>query len=294
MSRSSKLDWLTLSAFGTVVVLGGSNAVAVRFSNLDLPPFWGAAFRFGSAALIFWIIVLVQKLALPRGSALFGTIIFGILTIGISYALLYWALLFVPASTTMVIGALGPLITFLLAWAHGQEKFRWQGLLGGVVAFLGILYGIGNQIGSSLPLIPVLAVLVGFTATSEGTVLFKSFPKSNPLVVNAISLSVGTILLLLVSIIAGETWSLPSTKSALLAYVYLVLGGSVSLFYLYLFVLTRWTASATSYSFLLFPVATIGIAAWLGGEVITIQFLIGSAVVLAGVWLGVIVKPKNA
>lgn len=293
MSNSKQLDWQTSLAFFIVVILGGSNAVAVRFSNLELPPFWGAAFRFGSAALIFWLIVLVRKIALPRSRALKGTIIYGVLTIGISYSMLYWALLYIPPSITMVIGAMGPLFTFFFALAHGQEPFRWQGLAGGLMAFVGILLGIGDRIGDSLPLIPILAVVVGFAAVSEGTVLYKSYPKSDPLSVNAISLSVGTVMLLLVSLFARESWALPATQTTWIAYAYLVVGGSVGLFYLYLFILGRWTASATSYTFLLFPVATILISSWLVDEVITPRFLGGAAVVLLGVWIGVIVKPKE-
>lgn len=286
MSETNKAGRLSLLAFGIAILLGGSNAVAVRFSNLDLPPFWGAAFRFGSAAIIFWAIVLIKGITVPRGRALRGVLIFGLLTIGVSYALLYWALQFIPASTTMVVGALVPIITYLLAVAHGQESFQWRGLAGGLLAFLGIFYAIGNQIGDGLPLLPVLAVLIGFSATAEGTVVFKAYPRSDPMAVNAIALSIGTVLLLLISLIAGETWKLPGTQNTWLAYGYLVLGGSVGLFYLFLYVLQRWTASATSYAFLLFPVATIVIAAWLAGEEITGRFLIGTAVVMVGVWLG--------
>jgi len=286
MRESYKPGSLTLLAFGIAIILGGSNAVAVRFSNLDLPPFWGAALRFGSAAILFWAVVLVRRITVPRGRALRGVLIFGVLTIGVSYALLYWALQFIPASTTMVVGALVPIITFLLAVVHGQEFFHWRGLAGGMLAFVGILFAIGNQLGESLPVVPVLAVLLGFTATAEGTVVFKAYPRSDPMAVNAIALSIGTVLLLLISLIAGEAWKLPGTQNTWLAYGYLVLGGSVGLFYLFLYVLERWTASATSYAFLLFPVGTIIIASWLAGEEITGRFLIGTAVVLVGVWLG--------
>ena len=37
-SESRKLDGATLFAFIAVVILGGTNAVAVRFSNFELPP----------------------------------------------------------------------------------------------------------------------------------------------------------------------------------------------------------------------------------------------------------------
>src|SRR3990172_11508136 len=93
-------DKLTLLAFFLLVILGGSNAVAVRFSNLELPPFWGATLRFGAATLLFWAAVWLKRIPVPRGRALNGALIFGVLTIGLFYAFLYWALLSVPASLT--------------------------------------------------------------------------------------------------------------------------------------------------------------------------------------------------
>lgn len=295
-SKSSifqNLKLLTLFAFVGVVILGGSNAVAVRFSNFDLPPFWGAALRFGTAAVLFWVITAFRGIEVPRGRALVGVIIYGLLTVGISYAFLYWALQFVQASLTMVIGALGPLFTFFFALAHGQEKFRWKGLIGALVAFGGILFGIGDQIGQAGSLLPILAVALGFAAISEGAVLYKSFPKSNPLVVNAISLTTGTVILAVISLIARETWQLPATRETWFAYTYLVLGGSFALFYLILYLLDRWTASATSYSFLLFPIVTIILGSWLADEVISGRFLIGAVVVIVGVWVGAIADPQS-
>ena len=287
-------DKLTLLAFFLLVILGGSNAVAVRFSNLELPPFWGAAFRFSAAALIFWLILLARRIPVPQGRALLGASIYGALGFGVSYALLYWALLSATATLTMVMLALGPLFTFFLAWAHGLEAFRWRGLLGALVAFGGILIAVGDQIGSSLPLLPLLAILAAGAAIAEASVLYKFYPKGDPLAVNAVALSIGALMLLLLSLLVGENWSLPGSSPTWIAFVYLVLVGSVLLFYLYLFVLEHWTASATSYSFLLFPVGTILIASWLTDEVITLRFLLGGAIVLLGVWVGALTQPRNA
>lgn len=282
--------WLVWPAFFVMVLLGGSNAVAVRFSNLELPPFWGATLRFSAAAAIFWAAVLIRRIEVPKGRALIGALVFGALSIGVSYAFLYWALVFVPASTTMVVLALGPLLTFFLAWAHGQESFRLSGLIGAVVAFGGILIAVGGQVGSPIPLLRLLALVAAAVAIAEASVLFKFFPGSDPIAVNALALTIGSVMLLAVSLIVGETWALPAARATWLAYGYLVLGGSGVLFYLYLYILERWTASATSYGFLLFPVATIFIASWLADEVISPRFLIGGAVVLVGVWVGAVVK----
>ena len=222
-----------------------------------------------------------------------GAFIYGTLTIGISYAFLYWGLVYVPASLAIVLLTLGPLFTFLFAWAHRQEAFRWRGLIGAIVAFVGILIGLGAEIGSTFPLLPLLALIAGVAVTSEGTVLYKSYPSSEPLAVNAIALSVGAAILLIISLIAGETWSLPAAQTTWIAYGYLVLGGSVVMFYLFLYVLDRWTASATSYSLLLIPVATIVIAAWLLDEQVSARFLVGGVIVLVGVWFGAISQHKS-
>jgi drug/metabolite transporter (DMT)-like permease len=291
--EAKNIDWKTIAAFIGVVILGGSNAVAVRFSNFELPPFWGATLRFASAALIFWIIVLARGIKIPRGRTLVGVLIYGALTIGISYAFIYWSLVYLPASQAIVFLTLGPLFTFIFAWAHGQEAFRWRSLVGAIVAFAGIVIGLGAEVGSSIPLVPLLAIIAGVAIGSEGTVLYKSYPKSEPLAVNAVALSIGSAILLIISLLFTETWSLPKTQSTWIAYGYLVIGGSVIMFYLFLYILQRWTASATSYVLLLVPLATIVIASFLLGEQVTYQFLIGSAIVLVGVWLGAISQTKD-
>ena len=61
-------DWITLTAFGIMVVLIGTNFVAVRFSNLGLPPFWGAGIRFGAASLIFLFMLAYAVTRCPGGA----------------------------------------------------------------------------------------------------------------------------------------------------------------------------------------------------------------------------------
>jgi drug/metabolite transporter (DMT)-like permease len=244
-------------AFVLLVLIGGSNAVAVRFSNLELPPFWGAAIRFAAAALIFWIIVLVRRIALPKGRALMGALLYGFLAVGVSYALLYWGLLRVPAGLTMVVLAFVPLMTLFFALAHGLETLRWRGLIGTLISIAGILVAVGGGLSTAVPVSSLLALVAAAACLAEGSVVFKLFPKSHPVATNALALTTGASLLMGLSLLAGEEWKLPTTSNTWAAFTYLVVIGSVVLFYLYLYVLARWTASATAYSFLLFPVAAL-------------------------------------
>ncbi len=290
----SRPEWLTLIAFILMAVFAGGNTVAVRFSNSGLPPFWGATLRFSAAGLIFWIIVVVRGIALPKGRALVGALLYGVLSIGASYAGLYWGLLRAPAGLAGAMLAFVPLMTLLFASAHGLEKFRWQGLIGGGIATVGILLGVVGGFGGAMHVPSVLALVAGVASLAEASVVFKLFPKSHPMATNAIALTTGAPLLMALSILTGERWTWPTSPNTWAAYAYLVVVGSVVVFSLSLYVLSRWTASATSYAFLLMPVSSVIIAALVAGEVITTSFVIGGALVIAGVWVGAFHRKPEA
>src|SRR5688572_28445507 len=106
-------DSATIAAYAAMTLIAGSNFVAVRFSNQELQPFWGATLRFAVACALFFGVMRLRRAALPRGRALAGVAIYGALGFGAFYALLYWALRTVPAGIASVLVALVPLLTFL-------------------------------------------------------------------------------------------------------------------------------------------------------------------------------------
>jgi hypothetical protein len=59
-----------------MVVQVGANVVAVKFSNRELPPFWGYDLRFAVAAGIFAAIVAARRDSLPSGRALVGAALY--------------------------------------------------------------------------------------------------------------------------------------------------------------------------------------------------------------------------
>ena len=71
-----------------------------------------------------------------------------------------------------------------------------------------------------------------------------------------------------------------------LSLAYLVLFGSFFAFYLILYILAHWTASATSYQFVFVPFVTVLVSSWLAGETVNPALLLGGALVLVGVWIG--------
>ncbi len=277
-------------AFAITVLIAGNNAIAVRYSNAELPPFFGAAVRFAFAALIFMLIMILFRLPLPRGRGFLGAILFGMIGTGINYALLYWALETLHPALSMIILALAPLLTFLLACIHGQEVFRWKALVGALIALGGIGVIISNQLGTAAPLLPMLAVAGGAVCFAESSIIIKAFPQSHPITTNAIALTAGSLVLFLLSALTKETPRMPTLPTTWGALIFLVLLGSVTVYALTVYVIKNWTASASSYQFVLFPIVTIAVSAWLTKEPITITELIGALLVLAGVYIGGIAK----
>ena len=83
-----------------------------------------------------------------------------------------------------------------------------------------------------------------------------------------------------------RSWALPSRGRTWVALVYLVVVGSGVLFWLFLFVIARWTASASSYITTLFPVVAVTLGALFADEEITIELMLGGALVLVAVYIG--------
>jgi drug/metabolite transporter (DMT)-like permease len=278
-------------AFALIVLFAGNNAIAVRYSNAELPPLFGAAIRFAIAGIIFFAMVAILRLPLPRGRGLLGAMLFGLLGSGINYALLYWALETLPPGLSMVILALVPLMTFLFACAQKQEIFQWKALAGSLLALGGIGVIVWNQLGTNTPLLPVLAVVGAAACIAESSVIIKAFPQSHPITTNAIALTTGSMLLFILSTIWGEAPTTPSLPATWIALVFLILFGSVVVFGLMVFVIKNWTASASAYQFVLFPIVTIAVSSWLTKEMVNPTLVAGTLLVLAGVFIGGIAKP---
>ncbi len=273
-------------AFILVVIFAGNNAIAVRYSNVELPPFFGAAIRLALAAAILFLIVLVFRLPLPHGRGFLGAALFGFIGSGLNFAFLYWALETLHPGLSMVILALVPLMTFLLACIQRQEVFRWKALFGSLIALGGIGVIVWNQLGARVPLLPILAVVAAAVCFAEANVLIKVYPQSHPITTNAIGLTTGAITLFILSAIFREAPRLPSLTATWVALAFLVLCGSVAVFSLSVYVIKHWTASASSYQFVLFPIVTIAVSAWLTKEPITLPLIVGAALVLLGVYIG--------
>jgi drug/metabolite transporter (DMT)-like permease len=279
-------DRTTLAAFLGSAALAGGNALGIRFSNRELEPLWGAGVRFSLAAMLLLALMATLRLSVPRGRALAGVALFGLIQFGATFALAYYALVELHAGFGQILLALVPLLTLLLAIAERQERFRLVALGGAALALAGVILMSSAPLDEPLPALSVLAALGSALCFAQASVLVRWLPQVHPVTTNAVGTTAGATVLVLASLVVGEAIAMPGETDTWLALAYLVVLGTVVVFVLNLVVLARWAASRFAYLFVLVPIVTVVLSAWLDDEPVGSGLLLGGVLVLGGVYVG--------
>jgi drug/metabolite transporter (DMT)-like permease len=277
---------VALSAFVTYAVLAGGNAVGVRFSNRELAPLWGAGLRFALAGALLLAVMVVLRLAFPRGRALVGSLLYGLFNFAGSFGLTYYGLVHLHAGTGQILLALVPLATLLLAVLWRQERLTATAVMGTLLALAGVAAVSYAPLRNDVPLLAVIAVVGGAICFAQALVLVRRFPRVHPVTMNAVGMVIGAAVLLAAAVVTDEPMALPQRFETWAAMAYLIVIGSVVVFLLYLVVLRYWAASRASYGFVLIPFVTLALSAWLDNEPVGIGLVLGGLLVLAGVYMG--------
>lgn len=273
-------------AFAAEVIFAGGNAVAIRFSNRELAPVWGAGLRFALAAVL--LLVLMQALGLmrPRGRAFLGAVVFGLLQFAGAFGFFYYALVEIHAGLGQTFLALVPLATLLLAAIQRQERLRAAAVFGTLLAFAGIALVSVDPQGASIPPRSLLAVLLSVLCFAQALVVIRRMPQIHPVALNAVGMTAGAFALLVVSFLLGEAQALPTLFPTWIALGYVVAAGSVVVFLLHVYVAQRLSASRAAYVMVMIPFVAVFLSSWLDAEPVTGGLLVGGLLVLAGVYFG--------
>jgi drug/metabolite transporter (DMT)-like permease len=277
---------LALAAFAVGSLLAGGNAVGVRFSNRELDPLWGAGFRFALAAVLLAGLMALLRLSPPRGRALTGALLYGALNFGAAFALVYYGFVRVHAGLGQTLLAIVPLVTLLLAVLQGQERFRAAALVGSLLALIGIAVLSEAPLRETVPALSLAALLASAFCFGQAAIVVRRFPRVHPITMNAVGMGAAAVILIAGALVAGDAIALPERSETWIAIGYLVAVGSIVVFGLYVVVLRHWDASRAAYTFVVVPVVTIMLSAWLDDEPVRLGLVLGGSLVLTGVYVG--------
>jgi drug/metabolite transporter (DMT)-like permease len=283
---------LVLTAFVVGSVLAGANAVGIKFSNDELDPLWGAALRFTAAAAVMWLILAFLRRPVPRGRALTGSLLYGLFNFAGAFGFGFLAFVELEAGFGQLVLAIVPLLTLLLAVAHGQEALRMRSLAGALLAIAGItvMSSVSLAGGSAMALVFALLAAICF---AEGAVVVRRFRPIDPYGLNAVGMTVGAVVILGAALVRGDDIALPERAATWLAQAYMILVGSVLVFVLYVFILSRWEASRATYTFVVVPPVTVLVSWWLRDEPLGAGLVLGGVLVLIGVYIGAIQPSRS-
>ncbi len=286
--------WIAPTVFLVGSVLAGGNAVGVRFSNRELDPFWGATLRFALAALLMLLVMAALRQPLPRGRALAGAVLYGLFAFGGAFAFAFYALVELEAGFGQILLSIVPLVTLLLAVLQRQERLTSAGVIGAVVALGGVAVLSGLSLEGPVPILSVLAAIGSAACFAQAAILVRRFPPVHPVTLNAVGMTVGAASLAVLTVVAGNEIVAPQEPETWLAVAYMVVVGSGVVFTLYVILLRYWEASRANYTFVLIPLFTVIFSVWLLDEEINAAFVVGGALVLAGVYIGALRRPSPA
>jgi drug/metabolite transporter (DMT)-like permease len=248
LSGSPKLrSWLALAA---VYLLWGSTFVGIQVAVRYIPPLMMSGTRFLLAGLLLYLVAghlgswrsWPQRWAMPSRKEAVSAGVIGLFLLLGGNGLVSWAELKVHSGIAALLIATVPLWMTLIGLA-----MRWS-RNPGILGWLGILLGLAGVAvlvdpSSSGHLSPLLAAaLLGAALLwSVGAMYSQQAPLAqNVLLVSAVEMVVGGLALILVGLVTGEASHIDWARiglPALLAYAWLVTGGSLLGFTCYTYAL---------------------------------------------------------
>ena len=289
---TAHLDRIVLAAFGILVLLAGGNGVAIRFSNRELAPLWGASLRFLLAAAFLLALMAILRLGPPRGRALVGALLYGTFQFAGAFGFIYYAFVELHAGLGQTLLALVPLATLLLAVIQQQEGLTARALIGALLGLVGVGLVSADPLQASVSVFSLFAVLGSILCFAQAAVIARQFSAVHPVVMNAIGMVFGATVLAGAAAIANEPFVLPTLIETWVALAYVVVAGSIGVFLLLLFVIRRWTASRASYVMVVIPIVALLLSAWLDDEPLRAGLVVGGPLILIGVYIGALRGPR--
>lgn len=283
---------LAHAAAAAAALSAGAAVVATRVVIGETDPISLVFYRYLISVLCF---APIMPMLWPRSgldAVEYGKIaLFGILF----FVLFPWtfnaALQFNPAARGAVGLATIPIQTLLLATLLGRERLTWSKAAGVLLAFSGIVVAFGaSALGSgnrSYLYGDLLMLLSGFCAAVYSVFGRPTLMRHGPLFVTALAMAFSVAALFPVVFVKGGGAPIPSFSSnGWLVILFLGTVAGALQFSLYMWALRNLPPSTTTLYLTLNPITAVLLGVGLLGEILTIELVIGMALVLIGILVG--------
>ena len=283
--------WQTLLAFAIIYFVWGSTFYAIRVGVHEVPPLLLAAVRFTIAGAILFTWTVAQGERLPSRREWAATVLVALLIFVVDYGILFWAEQRVASGTAAVILATIPAFTALaeiLFLRTERLTLRLGSAL--LIGLAGVVVLVDPGLGVAGPPVYLLGaggLILSAASWSLASVLSKRLPMpSSKVMSSAAQMLVGGLLLCAVAAAAGEERGFDPgevSAGAWIALGYLIVAGSIVGFTAYTWLIHHQSPTKVGTYAYVNPVVAVVLGHFLGGEVLALRTVLGTALVLVSV-----------
>ncbi len=250
-------------------------------------PFTALCFRFFFVALGFlFFSIFTKKIIFDKKNYIIQSIFSGVLFHGFYLGGVFFSVSKgLPTGIAALIVTLQPILTNALAGPILNEKVTWKQWIGVFLGFFGACLVLGYDVGSTLPIIGILASIVALVAITASTLWQKKLSNNLPLSVSNMYQAIGGCLFHLILIIIFVDPYINFSTTFIIAMSHQIILVSFGAFTILMYLIKNNSASKTVSIFFLIP-ATSAFMAWLFlNENLTRLDLIGFLITSIGVYI---------
>lgn len=285
-------QWATAAAFAVVYLVWGSTYFAIRIGLQSMPPLLMAGSRFLVAGTILAAWALSRGAALPTRGQWFRATVAGVLMLVSGNGCVTWAEQYVPSGVAALLVASEPFWLVLIAWGFfGGRRPALRTSLGLVAGLVGVGLLVTPEAGDTggMMLAGSLAILFAALTWAIGSLFLRTadLPASARLSTGMQMLTGGAILTAL-GLLRGEAsgFDLAAvTTPSILAWLYLIVFGSILAFSAYGYLITATTPARLSTYAYVNPVVAVLLGSLVGREPIAPLGWLAMVVIVASVAL---------
>lgn len=275
----SRLD--VVAALFVLYGVWSTTYYALRLALVSFAPFRMAAMRYAIAGAILFCGLRWRGAPSPTKQQWIDASKMALLLLVISSGGITFAQKTVSSSLAAIVVSSMPLWATLFARLFGTKPSRRE-LLGLGVGFLGvILLNAGGELYVGGPV--AIALLFAPVSWAFGSMWSKRLTLPPGPMSPAAQMLIASVILGIVSMVAGETWPTSFDPTAFAAFLYLAIFGSLVALIAYAHLLrTTRPAIATSYAYVN-PLLAVAIGVGIGGESVAPLTVLGGMIILSGV-----------
>ena len=276
-----KQKTIIIFALLSMYLIWGSTYLVIRIAIVSIPPLLMTSTRLLLAGVILFVFLMLRRHKMPNRRQWMNALIVGGLMLGGGLGMTTFAEQWIESSLAAVLVATIPLWTMVMMSVGGKRPLRqeWLGIFVGLVGVL--LLNVEDNLQAN-PFGAFLMILAPIS-WSLGSVLSRRLDLAKGSMGFASEMLMGAAVLFVLAMLRGERITAMPDTSAIIAWLYLAIFGSLIAFSAYMYLLQTVNLTlATSYAYVN-PVVAVFLGVLVAGETISNLGLVAIGIILSAV-----------